>query len=284
MHNVEKREIQNSNNHLLKGVKGYVNKKIILYFSFFVLYRQTLIKYLATSIIFSVLASCGRQETDHQSVSDTYLLPDSGYHNLQSPININHLKVSEGYHELSANYLISHMQLAHLEHTVEVDYDPGSFILFDSSKYDLRQFHFHTPSEHLIDGVTYPLEMHLVHTLGMDSVGSAGYLVVALLFKAGAENRFLTEIIDKVPIKIGETSHRRHDFINIGDLIRNDLNKYYYYKGSLTTFPYTESVRWMVLTNIFEASPEQITRLNVLEGNNARHIQSINKRDIEVVH
>jgi hypothetical protein len=27
------------------------------------------------------------------------------------------------------------------------------------------QFHFHTPSEHSINGVHYPLEMHMVHKL-----------------------------------------------------------------------------------------------------------------------
>ncbi len=29
----------------------------------------------------------------------------------------------------------------------------------------LSQFHFHTPSEHTINGVHYPLEMHMVHKL-----------------------------------------------------------------------------------------------------------------------
>ena len=42
MHNVEKREIQNSNNPTFKGDRGGCNKKIILYFSFFGLYGQTL--------------------------------------------------------------------------------------------------------------------------------------------------------------------------------------------------------------------------------------------------
>jgi hypothetical protein len=29
----------------------------------------------------------------------------------------------------------------------------------------LNQFHFHSPSEHTINGVHYPLEMHMVHKL-----------------------------------------------------------------------------------------------------------------------
>ena len=34
------------------------------------------------------------------------------------------------------------------------------------STYNLAQFHFHSPSEHRIDGEDYPMELHLVHTQG----------------------------------------------------------------------------------------------------------------------
>jgi carbonic anhydrase len=35
----------------------------------------------------------------------------------------------------------------------------------DGTFVPLNQFHFHTPSEHTINGVHYPLEMHMVHKL-----------------------------------------------------------------------------------------------------------------------
>ena len=34
-------------------------------------------------------------------------------------------------------------------------------LTFDS--FDLKQFHFHSPSEHTINGEHFPLEMHMVH-------------------------------------------------------------------------------------------------------------------------
>ena len=34
---------------------------------------------------------------------------------------------------------------------------------FDGTNYALKQFHFHTPSEHRIDEEYFPLEMHMVH-------------------------------------------------------------------------------------------------------------------------
>jgi carbonic anhydrase len=56
--------------------------------------------------------------------------------------------------------------------------------------------------------------------------------------------------------------------------------KYYSYRGSLTTPPYTESVRWYIAKHIFEASPAQIEAINKLEGNNARHVQALFGRTV----
>ena len=36
----------------------------------------------------------------------------------------------------------------------------------------LNQFHFHSPSEHSINGVHYPLEMHMVHKLYQTSASN----------------------------------------------------------------------------------------------------------------
>ena len=56
---------------------------------------------------------------------------------------------------------------------------------------------------------------------------------------------------------------------------------YFSYAGSLTTPPYTETVNWVVLQKVFEASPEQIQRINELEGNNARQIQELYGRKVK---
>lgn len=60
-----------------------------------------------------------------------------------------------------------------------------------------------------------------------------------------------------------------------------DHIRYYQYRGSLTTPPYTESVEWLVLKDVFEASPEQIQRINQLEGDNARRVQALYNRVVE---
>jgi carbonic anhydrase len=64
-------------------------------------------------------------------------------------------------------------------------------ILSDGQTYtfELLQFHFHTGSEHTINGVRYDLCMHMVHatTASIDRP----YAVLGLLFEEGAENPFL---------------------------------------------------------------------------------------------
>jgi carbonic anhydrase len=49
-------------------------------------------------------------------------------------------------------------------HTLEVEMVEGNGTTkFKGKTFNLQQFHFHTPSEHLSDGEFFPLEMHMVH-------------------------------------------------------------------------------------------------------------------------
>lgn len=213
-----------------------------------------------------------------------YILPGMTHGISQSPINIKSSKTEEGMHEIKFHYETSKEKVANLGHTVQVNYDPGSTITFDDTTYAFKQFHFHTPSEHLIDGITYPLEMHMVHVLDGKTVDdSPHYLVVGILFKEGESNPFLDTFINAIPKEEGDINEDDHMSVNINDLITNqeDFKHYYHYKGSLTTPPYTETVNWTVLKRICEASEEQIEKLNKIEGNNARHVQAIYDREVD---
>ena len=146
--------------------------------------------------------------------------------------------------------------------------------------------HFHTPSEHLIDGVTYPMEIHVVNTLkDQPENETPEYLVLAFLVKMGDQSDFLSKFLDQIPEKAGEVNDidlntlKDSKMGNTTNLLK-EIHSSYHYQGSLTTPPYTESVNWYVIKRIFEASPEQIKRINTIEGDNARHIQAMYERDI----
>jgi carbonic anhydrase len=136
--------------------------------------------------------------------------------------------------------------------------------------------HFHTPSEHLVDGITYPMEMHMVHTLQDDP---RRYLVIGVLFREGADNGFIQEVLSHAPAEEGD---RYDDPMRINALdVLASVDGYFHYDGSLTTPPYTETVTWLVMKEVHEAAAAQIERLNLLEGNNARHIQDQHGRHVE---
>lgn len=202
-----------------------------------------------------------------ENVEQGYTLPGLNHGIMQSPINIITKYVEiEGKHKVVMGYKTSSEKVANLGHTVQVNYDEGNFITFESRTFDFKQFHFHTPSEHLIDGVTYPLEIHMVHTLqGQEKDETTVYCVVGILFKEGKTNPFLEEFINAIPLKVNEVNEVKGGTVNINDLLNQEETlDYYYYQGSLTTPPFTETVTWLVMKNVLEASQEQIQKLNAI--------------------
>jgi len=213
-----------------------------------------------------------------------YLLPGLDHGLLQSPINILSNQAEVGRHNITLNFTGEVDNIRNLGHTVQLDLHEGNTITVDDKTYEFKQMHFHTPSEHLIDGITYPMELHVVNTLKDQSNNeTTEYLVIAFLIKMGEENLFMARFIDDIP---GEGDQKDLTDLNIlkhskMGTAENLLKEYcYHYKGSLTTPPYTESVNWYLMKRIFEASPEQILRINEIEGDNARHIQEKYERNI----
>ena len=204
----------------------------------------------------------------------------------QSPIDIISLNTDKaGKEQISFAFQSDITAAKNLGHTVELEFKEGSTCKVNGKVYTCRQFHFHTPSEHLVDGITFPMEMHIVNTL-TDSANAnkQSYLVLAVLFKTGAENKFIKEFLSKIPNEEGEENTLQTGEVKLDDLFsqftRNDIKSYYTYQGSLTTPPFTESVQWVILKHVVEASEDQIMTIEKMEGNNARHVQAINDRKI----
>jgi carbonic anhydrase len=214
-----------------------------------------------------------------------YSLPslDPGFH--QSPINIFTNRTKK---ELNLDHFVVHFQdnvtaVENLGHTIQLDFNAGSTITVKDKTYSFKQMHFHTPSEHLIDGMTFPMELHIVSAT--ENSVTPDYLVIAVLFKMGEENQFINEFIKLTPSHPHNKTVVKDNSVKLNDLLSlnpaGDLGHHYHYRGSLTTAPYTESVDWFVLKKVYEASPEQIETINKIEGNNARHIEPQNDRLVD---
>jgi carbonic anhydrase len=251
------------------------------------------IKFILNYLLIPLLFSCNtakEQKVHHQSESAEagaeYLMPGLDHGLLQSPINILSNEVVANRHQVTLNFNGQIEDVQNLGHTVQLDFEPGNTITIDDKTYEFKQIHFHTPSEHLIDGITYPMEMHVVNTRSVDkSRDSTEYLVLAFLLKMGNENKLINQFLSKVPEEDNTSVPLDLNLVKQTDFFKSDTlaaggDHCYHYQGSLTTPPYTESVSWFIMKKIFEASPDQIRAINEIEGDNARHIQSRNQREI----
>jgi carbonic anhydrase len=153
-------------------------------------------------------------------------------------------------------------------------------VVLDGVSYRLIDEHFHKPSEHLLAGQRFPLEIHFVHENDKGQL-----LVVGVFIQAGKrENAGLKEIL-----KAFETAGKAKPGKAV--LSRVTLNpswmfpgkqSYFEYSGSLTTPPCAEGVRWLVMAVPVEASLEQIGQLEkLLSVANSRPIQSLNGREVK---
>ena len=237
--------------------------------------HDSLIPALLSCLLFAGCASTEQPACNAKTYADAGL--DHGL--MQSPINILSAQTEDsGRHKITLHFQDEIKAVENLGHTVQLDFEEGSTIEGDGKTYHFKQMHFHTPSEHLIDGMTFPMELHIVNDVpprNEDNIPH--FLVIGVLFKMGRHNPFIAEVLRAIPEKRHAKAELPAKQVRVHDLFTGDLdeelNNFYHYKGSLTTPPYTESVNWFVLKHIIEASPEQIRIINEIEGDNARHIQ-----------
>lgn len=159
-------------------------------------------------------------------------------------------------------------------HTIQYNFDAGDYLNYNGTRYNLAQFHFHEPAEHLVEGIRYPMEIHLVHK-------SAGghFAVIAIMAKEKHSSPTFDFLEAYLPLAEGEvkTIDKAFSIENMLPVNRN----YFAYTGSLTTPPCTEKVRWLVMQQPIEVSLNQVEKLKAnLPKPNYRPEQPLNGREI----
>ena len=196
----------------------------------------------------------------------------------QSPIDIDKANTkSQDLVDIAFNYQPNPMNILNDGHTVKVDYDSGkkgNTIAVNGSTYTLRQFHFHAPSEHTLNGEYFDMEMHLVHTNDRDEVA-----VIGILMKNGTENKAFTKLWNNLPTEVGQEKTLNDMAIDVNDLLP-EKRLYYSYQGSFTTPPCTEGVNWLVLTTPIELSTDQLETFTAIYDGNNRPLQPLKQREV----
>ena len=193
----------------------------------------------------------------------------------QSPINVEST-INLDIGNLSLNYQDTPLQIVNNGQTIRLDYQPGSSLTLDDQVYELLQFHFHQPSEHLISGKTFNMEAHFVH----QNRANGELVVLAVLMSQGDINQDLDSIWQKIPVDNNGESEVSDLVFNALQLLPSNKSQYYRYQGSLTTPPCSEIVTWIILKQPIKVSELQIARFISVIGTNARPVQALNKRSI----
>ncbi len=222
--------------------------------------------------LFPVLASAapwsytGERGPSHWAALDAdYALCETGRN--QSPVDLG-ATTAAALAPLELDYRVGGQAVRHNGHTLRIDMPTGDMLRLDGRAFTLQQVHFHAPSEHQLDGHSYPLEAHLVH---VDPRGELA--VVGVLFEPGAPNPALTVLGEHLPASAGISQSLPAPFPLMA-LLPGALD-YYRYSGSLTTPPCSEGVRWIELRTPVTASPAQLAAMQQALGRNNRPLQPL---------
>lgn len=191
----------------------------------------------------------------------------------QSPINLASF-IESDLKPIGIHYEAGGDEIINNGHSVQVNFTAGSTISVDGHKFELKQYHFHAPSENHINGKSYPMEAHLVHA---DANGNLA--VIAVMFMEGEANEVLANAWSHMPGKAGGKQSLASVVSAEGILPFN--KDYYRFNGSLTTPPCSEGVWWLVMKEPVTASKNQIKKfVQVMQHPNNRPIQPLNARPV----
>lgn len=190
----------------------------------------------------------------------------------QSPIDVAGT-VDAQMKPVTFNYKPGGTEIVNNGHTIQVNYEAGNSISMDGIQFELKQFHFHSPSENQINGKSFPLEAHLVHA---DKNGALA--VVSVVFDLGKANPTVGAAWLKMPTAEGNAALPTK--VSASALLPANRD-YYRYNGSLTTPPCTEGVRWVVMKHPMTISKEQLEAFKTTLGfDNNRPVQPVNARPV----
>ncbi|KAL7133490.1 hypothetical protein ABFS83_12G144200 [Erythranthe nasuta] len=206
----------------------------------------------------------------------------------QSPIDMSNERVIIFSRPEKRNYRLTNATIKNRGHDIQIEWfgDAGSTFI-NNTEYPLRQAHWHSPSEHTINGRRYDMELHLVH-LNTDPNVKNRITVTGILYEIGKPDKFLSKLMSNISSMID----MKDEEITVGkinpDKIKLRSKMFYRYMGSLTVPPCTQGVIWTINKKVKTVSRDQIKLLREAVHDyaeeNARPLQPKNRRDVYLYH
>ena len=205
------------------------------------------------------------------TLNDDYAVCEGGPY--QSPVALISERAADHDDELTLEYGASQLDEINNGHTIQVNREGSDdHLLLNGHKYELIQGHFHSPSEHTLNGERFPMELHLVHVDAFDHLA-----VVGIPIRTGRESKLFKDVFEHMPTKAGEHYIPKKGALDLKNILPKDLD-FLHYLGSLTTPPCTENVQWLVMETPLEMSKSQIDGFVEVVGENSRPVQSLHHR------
>ncbi len=182
--------------------------------------------------------------------------------NNQSPIDV---KYEFEDSELSFSYKDSEIEKEREKFTIKINLFAKNTLTRTKKKYFAHYLRFHHPSEHLVKGKPYSIEMQITHKSDDEQL-----LNLAVFLEVGKINPEFNRLISFL------LSDKRGGNFNLSKIIKTD-DRIFFYDGSLTTPPCTEGVKWYIMQTPIEISSEQMNELislTILSKSNARPVQN----------
>lgn len=155
--------------------------------------------------------------------------------------------------------------------TIRLEFEDKDYITFSNKSYFLKQLHFHAKSEHSIEGLYYPAEMHLVHI-----AKNGDLLVLGFFIKIDDRNNEHYGFFKSLPV---EGEKKRTELVSLTKL-KAFNGPHFIYKGSLTTPPCTENVNWVIFEKPIILSSKQLASFSSIYSSNYRPVVPITDHKI----
>ena len=191
----------------------------------------------------------------------------------QSPIALPGEEAGPIDERLAFRYRPTAGRLSDSPHTVRVNMKPGSQLILGDQVFSLRQFHFHTPSEHLWSDGADAAELHLVHV-----ADSGGIIVLGVALRLDAPQAFPESFWSWLrAAKAGESQT-----LDPAALVPRQ-GHFMGYRGSFTTPPCAEGVNWLLAAEPMGLGASDQRWLEQRMGRNARPVQPLGDRTVHMV-
>lgn len=219
-------------------------------------------------LFLSAVFSCQSSHWDYKhentahswaALSNNYEACQSG--KKQSPIDLSRSKSQDFNKKIDIKYKDEYAEIINDGHTIKEHFKTNNYISIDKKNFFLQQLHFHSHSEHSLDGIYYPLEIHLVHRSKDNEIAVLGIFVEITSLKKNEFGFFKHINSGKSLIKLSK--------------IQNLNGEHFYYEGSLTTPPCSESVQWIILDKHVQIERSQLEPYKKHYRNNYRPVNQI---------